>query len=864
MRASLCAALLGAPAAAAIGPQMSAAQIEEAVSQHNRARREIAKEENCAAMIEAEWSAPAAAFAESWTDRCNFDHSSSQQRADGWKNNGGDVSACRGGGSYCMGENLAAGGGSCPNGGVAGDSGYCKLESMIYDSWHKSEKASKGGHFTQVNWHDSYMIGCGYKGDSCTSYSYMLTCTYAAPGNFGGKNYCGPKGTPCSQCPASHPACNDGLCARGSTSTQAPVAAPATTSAPETSSSGGSPSTQAPKAPSGGSSPSPPSIGGFIRGGGLHLPEWSCAAAAFAESWTDRCNFDHSSSQQRADGKKPALDVSACRGGGSYCMGENLAAGGGSCPNGGVAGDSGYCKLESMIYDSWHKSEKASKGGHFTQVNWHDSYMIGCGYKGDSCTSYSYMLTCTYAAPGNFGGKNYCGPKGTPCSQCPASHPACNDGLCARGPASTQAPVAAPAAATEAPLAATTAPVAATSSPVAAAASPSSSPVGIPSTDSPVASTPAPAVATQTPVASVSTSAPVAAVSTSAPVVVGSKAPVNPATTAAPVATAITQAPVKAVSTVAPVTTKTTQAPVMTVSTVAPAPAAITQAPVKTGSTQRWTMRHFVRSSKVSNAGPTAAPVAAVITQAPAKTATGAPVPPTTTIAPAKAVVTAAPVATTATQVPVRSASTVAPVSTAITLAPVNAGATAAPVAGVVTQMPVGTQAPVKAGATAAPVAGVVTQMPVGTQAPGKAGATAAPVAGVVTQMPVGTQAPGKAGATVAPVSVATTQAPLNAGSTLAPASGVHRFTHCVSHISHRTRCTVDGRANHGRGGQDHQTDGTATAPCSALDCGAYGLCRRGTCYCSKGWAGPRCETAPGDSVGAADGSDGTGTGTGS
>merc|ERR1719159_973273 len=98
---------------------------------------------------------------------------------------------------------------------------------MIYDSWYMSEKASKGGHFTQVVWHDSYLIGCGFKGDSCTGMSYMLTCNYAAGGNFNGNDYCGPTGSPCSQCPSTHPNCNDGLCSRGSTS--APTNAPAKT-----------------------------------------------------------------------------------------------------------------------------------------------------------------------------------------------------------------------------------------------------------------------------------------------------------------------------------------------------------------------------------------------------------------------------------------------------------------------------------------------------------------------------------------------------------------------------------------------------------------------------------------------------------
>eukprot|EP00662_Eupelagonemidae_sp_cell21_P057805 gene57805-biopygen36569 len=61
---------------------------------------------------------------------------------------------------------------------------------MILDAWVNVEKKRYDKnpmlamHYTQIIWHDSYMIGCGYKGPGCSSNSYVMTCNYAPAGNY--------------------------------------------------------------------------------------------------------------------------------------------------------------------------------------------------------------------------------------------------------------------------------------------------------------------------------------------------------------------------------------------------------------------------------------------------------------------------------------------------------------------------------------------------------------------------------------------------------------------------------------------------------------------------------------------------------
>merc|ERR1712115_357808 len=73
-------------------------------------------------------------------------------------------------------------------------------------------------------------------------------------------------------------------------------------------------------------------------------------------------------------------------------------------------------------------------GGHCTQVVWQNSDKVGCGYVDCRDEEEMWMLTCNYLPTGNFNGKDKCIP-GEPCSNCPDSHPFCNDGLCAKAEA---------------------------------------------------------------------------------------------------------------------------------------------------------------------------------------------------------------------------------------------------------------------------------------------------------------------------------------------------------------------------------------------------------------------------------------------
>lgn len=67
------------------------------------------------------------------------------------------------------------------------------------------------GHYTQVLWASSYKVGCGYTSAAGT------VCNYSPGGNYIGQ---APflVGEACSECPGTHPYCNDGLCSKIDTS----------------------------------------------------------------------------------------------------------------------------------------------------------------------------------------------------------------------------------------------------------------------------------------------------------------------------------------------------------------------------------------------------------------------------------------------------------------------------------------------------------------------------------------------------------------------------------------------------------------------------------------------------------------------
>uniref|UniRef100_A0A8C3MZN4 Uncharacterized protein n=1 Tax=Geospiza parvula TaxID=87175 RepID=A0A8C3MZN4_GEOPR len=139
--------------------------------------------------------------------------------------------------------------------------------------------------------------------------------------------------------------------------------------------------------------------------------EWCSAAAENAQNWANQCTLRHSPANLRRTNVQ---------------CGENLFMS--SAPF-----------SWSDVLQAWYNEEKnfeygtgaKPKGamfGHYTQMVWHNSYKIGCGFAFCSNTTYSYFYVCQYCPAGNLIGSMKTPYKeGEPCGDCPS---ACEDGLC--------------------------------------------------------------------------------------------------------------------------------------------------------------------------------------------------------------------------------------------------------------------------------------------------------------------------------------------------------------------------------------------------------------------------------------------------
>ncbi|CAO3672317.1 hypothetical protein G6F70_005054 [Rhizopus microsporus] len=112
-----------------------------------------------------------------------------------------------------------------------------------------------------------------------------------------------------------------------------------------------------------------------------HAPalKWSTKLATYAQNWSNRCQFQHSS--------------------GPY--GENLALG---YPDWNSVVNGWYSEVKNYNYNN---PGFASNTGHFTQVVWKATTEIGCGVK--VCNNLGQgakLYTCSYYVPGNMVGDN--------------------------------------------------------------------------------------------------------------------------------------------------------------------------------------------------------------------------------------------------------------------------------------------------------------------------------------------------------------------------------------------------------------------------------------------------------------------------
>lgn len=165
---------------------LSLDNIKEIVQAHNDLRNQVAMGQTSKGnslpkagnMIQVYWSATIAKGAQEWANRCSMGHSARGQYT--FKGKG-------------LGENIAYRG-------FSGQNNSSPFTKFVND-WFNEIKDFNGnvgnfqsnggpvtGHFTQVAWAESYLIGCGYckKNEGGFTHEYLV-CQYHNQGNFIGQ-----------------------------------------------------------------------------------------------------------------------------------------------------------------------------------------------------------------------------------------------------------------------------------------------------------------------------------------------------------------------------------------------------------------------------------------------------------------------------------------------------------------------------------------------------------------------------------------------------------------------------------------------------------------------------------------------------
>ena len=157
----------------------------------------------------------------------------------------------------------------------------------------------------------------------------------------------------------------------------------------------------------------------------MKMMEWSDCLAQVAEDFLSKCSGFKHNYHRTSEAKALGCEASAY-------VGENLFLTSASSLTD-VTQPVTAWNNEDRYYDIYWKS-CSNVCGHYTQVVWENSYLVGCAKV--SCTvgrKGTYFL-CNYAPGGNyFGQAPY--KIGTSCSECDQGFNVCNDGLCAANPA---------------------------------------------------------------------------------------------------------------------------------------------------------------------------------------------------------------------------------------------------------------------------------------------------------------------------------------------------------------------------------------------------------------------------------------------
>ncbi|XP_073348552.1 cysteine-rich venom protein TEL1-like [Pagrus major] len=129
----------------------------EIVNKHNDLRRGV--QPTATNMLKMSWSKEFAANAQRWADRCTLNHTPAPRKL----------------GNKKFGENLYMSGGA-----ASWDMAIQKWYDEV-KRWKYGRGGSNVGHFTQIVWANSNLIGCGMAICPKAKYKYYYVCQYSPP-----------------------------------------------------------------------------------------------------------------------------------------------------------------------------------------------------------------------------------------------------------------------------------------------------------------------------------------------------------------------------------------------------------------------------------------------------------------------------------------------------------------------------------------------------------------------------------------------------------------------------------------------------------------------------------------------------------
>ncbi|CAL1585578.1 unnamed protein product [Knipowitschia caucasica] len=161
---------------------------QEIVDKHNNLRREV--KPTASNMLKMSWSSEAEANAKRWANKCILKHSPDSERK---------ISSSGCGENLYMSSNKNSWSDAI-------QSWYNEVTDWKYGVGSVNGKVV--GHFTQLVWYRSNLIGCALAHCPNAEYQYFYVCHYCPPGNY---QYSKPytSGSACAACPGK---CDNGLC----------------------------------------------------------------------------------------------------------------------------------------------------------------------------------------------------------------------------------------------------------------------------------------------------------------------------------------------------------------------------------------------------------------------------------------------------------------------------------------------------------------------------------------------------------------------------------------------------------------------------------------------------------------------------